>query len=166
LLDIGGAHGAYAAAFCRRYPTLTATVLDLPPVAAIGAELIRSTGLAERIEFRAGDACQDELGSSYDIVLLFDVLHHFSAQQARTLVKRAVDALAPGGLVSVLEPVRARRPSQFAALLHLHYFLASRGGVFTPQTLTAWLAEADCTRVRSRSLRRAPGMSLFSAYRM
>lgn len=86
-------------------------------------------------------------------------------QQARMLLRRAAAALAPGGLVAVLEPIRARRPSQFAALLNLHYFLASRGCRFTPETLTAWVAEADCTSVRSRSLRRAPGMSLFSAYR-
>jgi 2-polyprenyl-3-methyl-5-hydroxy-6-metoxy-1,4-benzoquinol methylase len=165
LLDIGGAHGSYAAAFCRRYPTLTATVLDLPPVVAIGAELIGSLELAERIEFRAGDACQDELGSGYDIVLLFDLLHHFPNDQARALLRRAVAALAPGGLIAVLEPVRTRRPSQLAALLHLHYVLASRGGVFAPETLTAWLAEAGCTSMRSRALRRAPGLSLFSAYR-
>ena len=165
LLDVGGAHGTYAAAFCRRYPTLTATVLDLPPVVTIGAELIGATGLAERIEFRGGDARRDDLGSGYDVVLLFDVLHHFPAPQARALLGRAVSALGPGGLIAILEPVRTRRPSQLAALLHLHYFLASRGGVFTPDTLAAWLAEADCGRVCNRSLRRAPGLALFSAYR-
>ena len=97
LLDLGWTHGTYAAAFCRRYPTLTATVLDLPPVATIGAELIGVMGLAERIEFRGGDARRDDLGSGYDVVLLFDVLHHFPAQQARALLGRAVSALSPGG---------------------------------------------------------------------
>lgn len=165
LLDIGGSHGGYAAAFCRRYPTLTATVLDLPPVAAIGAELIKETGLGERIEFRTGDVLQDDLGSGYDIVLLFDLLHHFPAQQAREIVCGAVAALAPGGMIAILEPVRTRRPSQLAALLHLHYVLASRGGVFEAETLTIWLAGAGCSQVRRRSMRRAPGLSLFSAYR-
>jgi 2-polyprenyl-3-methyl-5-hydroxy-6-metoxy-1,4-benzoquinol methylase len=129
LLDIGGSHGRYAAAFCRRYPRLTATVLDLPPVVEIGTELIQATGLSGRIEFRAGDARHGDLGSGYDIVLLFDLLHHLPARQAREIVGRAVAALAPGGLIAILEPVRSRRPSQLAALLHLHYVLASRGGV-------------------------------------
>jgi 2-polyprenyl-3-methyl-5-hydroxy-6-metoxy-1,4-benzoquinol methylase len=165
LLDIGGAHGAYAAAFCRRYPMLTAMVLDLPSVVEIGAELVATTGLTDRIEFRAGDACQDELGTDYDIVLLFDLLHHFPAAEARALLNRAVGALKPGGMIAILEPTRTPRPSQLAALLHLHYFLASRGGILSPETLVAWLTEARCRRVRHRGLRRAPGLSLFNAYR-
>ena len=40
LLDIGGGHGWYSAQLCRRYPQLTATVLDLPGSAAIGREII------------------------------------------------------------------------------------------------------------------------------
>jgi SAM-dependent methyltransferase len=165
LLDIGGSHGAYAAAFCSRYPTLSATVLDLPPVTAIGAELIESTDLRDRITFRAGDIRQDELGSGYDIVLLFDLLHHFPRQEARTLLGRAVDAFRPGGLIAILEPTRARRPGQLAALLHLHYVLASRGGVFTQETLASWLAAAGCGSVRDRALHRAPGLSLLSGCR-
>jgi hypothetical protein len=30
LLDIGGSHGYYSVAFCRRHPALSAVVLDLP----------------------------------------------------------------------------------------------------------------------------------------
>ena len=37
LLDIGGGHGSYSARLVERYPTLTATVLDLPGSAAIGS---------------------------------------------------------------------------------------------------------------------------------
>ncbi len=165
LLDIGGAHGVYAATFCRRYPSLRATVLDLPPVALIGAELSSATNPDLDIEFRAGDARHDDLGAGYDIVLLFDVLHHFPAEEARQLLGRAIAALEPGGMIAVLEPTRASRPDQLAALLHLHYFLASRGGVFAADTLASWLAAAGCRGVRRRSLRRAPGLSLFSAYR-
>jgi 2-polyprenyl-3-methyl-5-hydroxy-6-metoxy-1,4-benzoquinol methylase len=164
LLDVGGSHGSYAAAFCRRYPTLTATVLDLAPVVEIGAELIEAAGLSERIEFRAGDVRLGDLGSGFDIVLLFDLLHHFPAEQAREVVGRAVAALAPGGLIAILEPVRSRRPSQLAALLHLHYVLASRGGVLRAETVAGWLAEATGGKVRARSLRRAPGLMLFSVH--
>jgi 2-polyprenyl-3-methyl-5-hydroxy-6-metoxy-1,4-benzoquinol methylase len=164
LLDVGGSHGSYAAAFCRRYPTLTATVLDLAPVVEIGAELIEAAGLSKRIEFRAGDVRLGDLGSGFDIVLLFDLLHHFPPEQAREIVGRAVAALAPGGLIAILEPVRSRRPSQLAALLHLHYVLASRGGVLRAETVAGWLAEAAGGKVRSRSLRRAPGLMLFSVH--
>lgn len=165
LLDIGGAHGAYAASFCHRYPMLTATVFDLPTVAEIGSDLMAPSEVADRVTFRAGDACEDKLGADYDIVLLFDLLHHFPPLEARVLLSRAVRALKPGGLIAILEPTRTPRPSQLAALLHLHYYLASRGGIFSPETLEAWLTGAGCQSVRHRSLRRAPGLSLVSAYR-
>jgi 2-polyprenyl-3-methyl-5-hydroxy-6-metoxy-1,4-benzoquinol methylase len=165
LLDIGGAHGAYAASFCHRYPMLTATVFDLPAVAEIGSELMAPSVVADRVTFRAGDACQDELGTDYDIVLLFDLLHHFPPLEARALLNRAVRTLTPGGMIAILEPTRTPRPSQLAALLHLHYFLASRGGIVSPETMDTWLRGAGCHKVRHRAIRRAPGLSLFSAYR-
>ena len=52
LLDIGGGHGWYSAQLCRRYPRLTATVLDLPGSTAIGREIIAEAGMAGRVEHR------------------------------------------------------------------------------------------------------------------
>jgi hypothetical protein len=48
LLDIGGSHGSYSARLAERYPTLTATALDLPGGAAIGRELTAGAGHGPR----------------------------------------------------------------------------------------------------------------------
>ena len=62
LLDIGGGHGLYSAALCRRHPGLTATVLDLPGSAAVGREIVAAAGMADRVRFRDGDATAGDLG--------------------------------------------------------------------------------------------------------
>ena len=90
LLDIGGGHGWYSAELCRRYPQLTATVFDLPGSAAIGREIIALAGMADRVRYRDGDATADDLGSGYDGVLCFNLVHHLtptrsSASSARSM---------------------------------------------------------------------------------
>lgn len=160
LLDLGGAHGEYALALCRRHPGLEATVVDLPAAAAIGADLMAGTDLGGRLRFQSADVTRDVLGAGYDIVLIFQILHHFPADQARALLRRAVDALRPGGLIAVLEPVQAGRADQLGAVLHLHYLLTSRGEVLTRAALRRRVREAGCARVRSRPLRSLPGLQI------
>ena len=94
LLDIGGGHGAYSARLVERYPTLTATVLDLPGSAAIGRELIAAAGLSDRVRFRDGDATTADLGRGYDAVLCFNLVHHLTQEQAAALFLRAGEALS------------------------------------------------------------------------
>lgn len=163
LLDVGGSHGAYSAALCRRHPGLAATVFDLEPVARIAEPMVAQQGLGQRIRYRAGDATRDDLGNNYDVALLFQLLHHFPAEDARQLVCRVAGALRPGGRIALLEPARKPRPDQFAALLHLHYYLASRGGVHPHRDLEAWLREAGFRRLQARGLCTAPGLELLIA---
>src|SRR3984957_18317220 len=91
LLDIGGGHGWYSAELCRRYPRLTATVLDLPGRAAIGRGVIGRGGLADRVRYRDGDATTADLGGGYDCVLCFNLVHHVSHDQAASLLARIHD---------------------------------------------------------------------------
>jgi 2-polyprenyl-3-methyl-5-hydroxy-6-metoxy-1,4-benzoquinol methylase len=79
LLDIGGGHGLYSAELCKRHSQLRATILDLPGAIATRADQCSLTGVASRMEFRTGNALTDDFGCEvYDIVLLANVVHHFS----------------------------------------------------------------------------------------
>lgn len=103
VLDIGGSHGWYSAQLCRRYPRLTATVLDLPGSAAIGREIIARAGMADRVEHRDGDATTDDLDCGYDAVLCFNLAHHLTSDQTVGIFGRIYEALAPGGLRAVMD---------------------------------------------------------------
>ncbi len=119
VLDIGGGHGWYSAQLCRRYPRLTATVLDLPGSAA--------DGLSDRVVHREGDATADDLGSGYDAVLCFNLVHHLAPGQIADLFGRAYEALVPGGVLAVMDAFAepGRRASDAANTLGLFFYLRS-----------------------------------------
>ena len=162
LLDIGGGHGSYSARLVERYPTLTATVLDLPGSAAIGREIIAGAGLSDRVRFREGDATTADLGSGYDAVLCFNLVHHLTPQDAAALFRRIGDALVPGGTLAVLDVFAepGRRASAHADMLELFVYLSSGARVHTPGELDGWLRDAGFAPPRSIRILRIPGLSL------
>ncbi|MGH3212539.1 MAG: methyltransferase domain-containing protein [Trebonia sp.] len=162
VLDIGGGHGWYSACLCQRHRRLTATVLDLPGSAAIGREIIASAGLSDRVRFRDGDATTADLGSGYDAVLCFNLVHHLTPEQAAALFRRAHAALKPGGILAVLDVFAepGRRASAQADMLALFVYLSSGARVHTPGELGGWLRDAGFARPRSIRILRIPGLTL------
>ena len=75
LLDVGGGHGSYSIGFCRRYPQLSATIFDLPGALKLGQETIAAERISDRIWVQEGDFWVDDLGDSYDVALLFNIIH-------------------------------------------------------------------------------------------
>jgi ubiquinone/menaquinone biosynthesis C-methylase UbiE len=162
LLDIGGGHGGYSAALCRRYPELTATVLDLPGSAAVGREFIAEDGLSDRVRFRDGDATTADLGDGYDAVLCFNLVHHLEPAQAAALLGRVHAALNPGGTLAVLDVFAesGRRAAAHADVLALFVYLSSGAQVHTPAQLAGWLREAGFAPPREVRMLRIPGLTL------
>jgi cyclopropane fatty-acyl-phospholipid synthase-like methyltransferase len=162
LLDIGGGHGSYSARLVERYPTLTATVLDLPGSAAVGRELIASAGLADRVLFRDGDATTADLGRGYDAVLCFNIVHHLVPEDAAALFRRIGCALNPGGILAVLDVFAepGRRASAHADMLALFVYLSSGARVHTPRELGGWLRDAGFGPARKIRILRMPGLVL------
>lgn len=163
VLDIGGGHGWYSAQLCRRHPRLSATVLDLPGSAAIGREIIAGAGMADRVEHRDGDATTDDLGSGYDAVLCFNLLHHLTEDQTVELFGRIHDSLAPGGVLAVMDAFAepSRRTSAAANVLGLFVYLSSGARVHTPQRLYGWLREAGFGAPRRIRILRIPGQAMY-----
>jgi 2-polyprenyl-3-methyl-5-hydroxy-6-metoxy-1,4-benzoquinol methylase len=163
LLDIGGGHGWYSAQLCRRYPRLTATVLDLPASAAVGREIIARAGMADRVAHRDGDATTADLGSGYDAVLCFNLLHHLTAEQTVELFGRIHDSLAPGGVLAVMDAFAepSRRTSAAANVLSLFVYLSSGAQVHTPARLYGWLRETGFGTPRRIRILRIPGQAMY-----
>jgi 2-polyprenyl-3-methyl-5-hydroxy-6-metoxy-1,4-benzoquinol methylase len=166
LLDIGGGHGLYSMELCRRHPGLTATVLDLPGSAAVGREIVASAGMSARVRHRDGDATTDDLGSGYDAVLCFNLVHHLTEDQIAGLFRKIRAALAPGGTLAVMDgfadPSRRRTPAQ-ANFLGLFVYLSSGSQVHTPAELRGWLHAAGFGAPRRIRVLRIPGLSLYVA---
>jgi ubiquinone/menaquinone biosynthesis C-methylase UbiE len=166
LVDVAGGHGAFAMAMCRRHPSLRATVLDLPASAAVGRRIVAEEGLAERIEFREGDALTAQLGEGLDVVSAFNFLHHLPPDEARGLVARARAALRPGGCLVVGETERTPPGAPATvngALSGLVYFASSGTRNYTADEVRGWLREAGFASVDVHRNQRSPWRLLYVA---
>jgi len=159
LLDVGGGHGAFTAAFCRRYPDLSATVLDLPGAAAVGRELMAEQGLADRVMYQEGDLTTDEWGDGYDVVLLFNVLHVLSPEQAAAALAAAREAIVPGGTLVVLDAVHRPRGGNLDAVAggsELLFYVINGTRAYPEDTILRWIRDAGFERPRRTSLMAMP----------
>lgn len=159
MLDIGGSHGYLSVAVCRKYPQLRSEVLDLPEAVEQAAPILAAEGMGERVVHRAGDALTDDLGSeTYDVILMFSLVHHFDAETNRALTARCARALRPGGLLVVGDLMRPESPSRASAMdlfYDLYFALTSRSGLWSFEEMAEWQRAAGLTP--RKPMRLVPG---------
>ena len=151
MLDVGGGPGTFSMAFAQAKPDLHADVLDLGPVVAIAQRNIREAGLSDRVMVRVGDLRKDELGESYDLVLVSAICHMLSEDENRDLFRRCRQALVHGGRLVVqdfiLDPDKTA--PRFAALFALNMLVGtSRGNCYTEAEYRQWLMDSGCEQVQ------------------
>jgi SAM-dependent methyltransferase len=145
VLDVGGGPGTYSVLIAEANPGVECVVVDLPDVVDIAAELIDKAGLADRVKTLAGDYLALPFPGGNDAILLFGVLHQESPEAIRALLRRAHGALAPGGVIYVLDMMTdaSRARPKFSALFGVNMALTTdHGWVFSDEDLAGWLAEA------------------------
>lgn len=102
VLDVACSHGSYGYTFAQREPRARIWGVDWPNVLEITKRNAERLGVADRANFIPGDMFQVPLGGPYDIVMLTNVLHHFSVRQATELLIRLAPAVKPGGRIAVV----------------------------------------------------------------
>jgi SAM-dependent methyltransferase len=130
LLDLGGGPGTYAIHFCRHYPELKATVVDLASTQPFAEETIRRMGMEQQVMFTPGDYIEDRVSGRFDAVWMSHILHGESADDCRRIIQMAADCLNPGGLAVIHEFIlddTLDRPL-FPALFSLNMLLATENG--------------------------------------
>jgi SAM-dependent methyltransferase len=164
MLDIGGAHGFFSVAICRRFPRLRATILDLPEAIAHAAPLLAKEGMGQRVVQRAGDALTEDLGTAaFDLVFMAAVVHHFDDGTNRQLMRRIGRALRPGGIVAIWEPVRqdpAGKIRQIGGLLDLFFGFFSEAGTWSAAEVASWFRDAGLEAQKPRSPFMMPDLAL------
>jgi 2-polyprenyl-3-methyl-5-hydroxy-6-metoxy-1,4-benzoquinol methylase len=165
VLDLGGAHGWFAAELCRQHRGLRATVLDLEGSVRVGREIISAAGLSHVVTHREGDILSAELGGPYDAVLLFQVVHHLSPAQNVSLLRRVRTSLTRRGTLAVLEYMREdeEKSASAASLIGLHYFLTSNAAAYTPAEVEGFLDDAGFRIESARPVRHLPLQTLLIA---
>lgn len=130
MLDVGGGPATAAIAFCRRWPQLSAVVFDLEGPLGIARETIAEAGLQDRIEVRAGDYYEDELGEGFDLAYLSNIIHSMPPDEARMLLGKCRRALGRDGLIMVKDFLleAARTEPAAAAVFSVNMLIGTEGG--------------------------------------
>lgn len=157
LLDVGGGHGFYSIHFCRRYPQLTATVFDQPQPLEEARKNIAAADMGSRVLVQPGDFWTDDLGTGYDVALLFNIIHAYLPHRNTELLRKVARALKPGGLVVIWDQFAngglgpaSRAVERFFALT----FLVTMGGqTYSFNEVSRWLLAAGFAKPRRVFLR-------------
>lgn len=164
VVDIGGGHAMYSVALCRRYPQLTTTVIDSPEALKVAQETVAAEQMNDRITLRAGDFLHDDLGTGYDVALLFNIVHGLDASQNRVLVQKVADALVAGGQIAIVEQLADKAPGPTTRavghLLGLSYFHLLGGQIYKFDEVVSWLRMAGFTQPQRKNLLKSGSGSL------
>ena len=155
LLDLGGGPGTYAIHFCQANPQLTATVYDLPTTRRFAEKTIASFGLSDRITFQEGDFISNDVPGGFDVAWLSHILHGEGAEGCAVILKRAVAALEPGGMLMVQEFILDDNMDGplFPALFSLNMLLGTpQGRSYSQRQLEEMMAAAGVGSIRRLEL--------------
>lgn len=147
LLDVGGGSGIYSFELLKKHPELRAIVMDGAEVLKVAEECAREWGVAERVEFIEGDMFRDPFPPGLDVVLLSNILHDWDVPQCAELVKKAADALRPGGQVLIHDVFlndNLDGPLPIA-LYSASLFSLTEGRAYSAAEYRQWLTDAGLT---------------------
>jgi SAM-dependent methyltransferase len=145
VLDVGGGPGTYSIVFLERHPAMRATVLDRPPVIEIAKEQVAKAGLEGRFAYIPGDMLETDFGTGYDLVLVSNVIHMLGPEANRRLMRRAFDALEPGGRLIVKDFLLDddRSGPAFSLIFALHMLVnTGEGDTYRTSEVAQWTRDA------------------------
>ncbi len=164
LVDLGGSHGLYAIELCKRYPSLHATIVDLPEVLVTTRDILHEHHFEGRIATSASNITDATFPpESIDVVLAFNIIHGFDEVSNRRLLRKIGAALRPGGMLYILDQIEAegRRGAgrMIPLLMGIHMLNEIGGTVYTLPQLRSLCTEAGLKQSTLIRLR-LPGVSL------
>lgn len=163
LLDVGGGHGLYSVAFCRKYANLQAEVLDLPGAVEQGKRIVSEQGFENRVRFREGDLEATDWGEGYDLILLFNIIHTVSHVEAPRILVKAYQSLKPGGTIVVLDSEHTGSEKDLSATSgfnELFFYVINGTRVYPESKIRKWMTDAGFVNLQKKKLLIMP-MTLF-----
>jgi SAM-dependent methyltransferase len=159
VLDLAAGSGVWSIALALQSSQVRVTAVDWPGVIPITQKVTARFGVVDRFRFVAGDLLEADFGSGHAIATVGHILHSEGEERSRLLLKKAFNALAPGGTIAIAEIlVDADRTAPLPALIFAVNMLVNSdyGDTFSLEEISAWLRDAGFDHVRNVE---APGLA-------
>ena len=143
VIDIGTAEGCLPVQVALRHPHLSGGGFDLPAVAPVFEKHVASAGLTDRLRFYPGDFFTDPLPHA-DVLVMGHLLHDWSLDEKLVLLRKAYDAVSPGGALIVYESIidDDRRTNAFGLLMSLNMLIETQEGFdYTGADCQSWMSD-------------------------
>jgi SAM-dependent methyltransferase len=151
VLDLGGCRGNVVGHLVRAHRSLTGTVLDLPPLQPFFDEHMAALGVSGATRFIPGDIFSTRLPAA-DVMIYGHVLSDWSPDDRATLLRRAGDALAPGGRLLVYDRMLGVGRNEVENLVASLNMLLMTEGEYTVAELAEQAAGANLDLVGHQPL--------------
>ena len=143
LLDVGGGYGTFAKELLGAYGQLSATLVDLPEVAAVVAEQAAAGPFAGRLAAVGADLFTEPLPGGHDAILVANVVHLLGPEQIGVLLRRLREVVAPAGRLLLVDWWRVDRAPHPSSRFGAGEFLMISGGdLYQVDEVEQWLGEA------------------------
>jgi SAM-dependent methyltransferase len=159
VLDVAAGSGVWGIGLAQRSRQIHVTALDWPGVLEITRKVATRLGVADRFTFVPADLRTADFGTGYQVVTLGHILHAEGEQRSRALLKKAFNALAPGGTVAIAEfLVNDKRNGPPNGLIFAVNMLVATedGDTWSFEEISEWLGDAGFVDARTLE---APGPS-------
>jgi hypothetical protein len=153
-VDVGTAQGDLIAQVALANPHIEGIGFDLPPVAPIFEEYVKANGLSARLKFQPGSFFELPLPKA-DVVMMGHILHDWDLETKSMLLRKAWEALPPGGACVVYESLidDDRSSNAFGLLMSLNMLVETPGGFdYTGSDCMGWMKQAGFRETRVEHL--------------
>jgi hypothetical protein len=152
--DVGTAQGDLAVQVALANSHLSGTGFDLAEVGPIFEDYVEHHGLSGRLIFQAGNFFEDPLPKA-DVITLGHILHDWNLDEKKMLLRKAYEAVSPGGAVvaydSVIDDDRSK--NAFGLMMSLNMLIETPGGFdYTGADCMGWMKEAGFRETRVEHL--------------
>jgi ubiquinone/menaquinone biosynthesis C-methylase UbiE len=153
-VDVGTAQGDLAVQVALANPHLSGVGFDLAEVEPIFEEYVQRNGLSGRLSFTQGDFFNTPIPET-DVVMMGHILHDWNLDEKKTLIRKAYDAVQPGGALIVYESIidDDRSKNAFGLLMSLNMLIETYGGFdYTGADCMGWMKEIGFKETRVEHL--------------
>lgn len=152
MVDIGGGTGQLSCYVAQRHPHMKCITTDLPQVEPIAKRWIEKWGCQKQVKAITSDF-QLENFPKADVITMGMILHDYNLETKLMLIRKAYDALPPGGALVSIETVidDDRRSNVMGLMMSLHMLIefGSDGGFdFTGSDFNRWCLEVGFKRTK------------------
>ena len=167
MLDVGGSHGLFSIELCKKHPELSSTIMELPGAIEAASAIAKRYDTTNRVRYVAGNALTDDLGKEkYDLVMINNVVHHFTNEQNFALAKKIASALRSDGIYAIGEFIRQSTPGEggvVASTTGLYFSLTSSSGTWSVPEIETWQKSAGLKIEKPVAPISLPGWKIFIA---